>query len=130
MIRSVRPWHLGASMMTVLALLWAGPSLLGTPKVVAEVSVVNRSDFDVHVDVTDEGRDGWVSLTTANKASTTVAEDVVDQGDVWVFRFQAQGREGGELPLGRDDLDRSGWTVEVPAAVIEQLRRLGTPPTP
>ena len=109
---------------------FGGPHLLRGPTYVDRVSVVNRSEYDVHVDVRGGDGGGWMSLTTADGGATTAAQDVIDQGASWVFRFRSQGRQGGELRLGRTDLVQAGWTIEMPEAVLERLRQQGAPPTP
>ena len=44
-----------------------------------------------------------MAVTTARRDSTTIAQDVYDIGKVWVFRFTAQGQEGGEVRVTRAD---------------------------
>ena len=36
---------------------------------------------------------------TAERDATTVTTKVLDQGDAWIFHFESQGLDGGELPL-------------------------------
>jgi hypothetical protein len=111
-------------------LLLAGTLLLRGPGVVAEISIVNPSEFDVQVDVSRPGGEGWTSVATVDSGSSSVARDVIDQGEIWVFRFRAQGRDGGERPMSRPDLRRAGWSFEIPAEVIDRLRQSGAPATP
>jgi len=56
--------------------------------------------------------------------------EVIDQGEVWLFRFDSQGSSGGELRLTRAELEASDWTVVVPAEVGTRLAQAGAPPTP
>ena len=107
-----------------------GPRALGGPAFVDELSIVNGSEYDVHVEVSDAGRRGWMSVTTATRQSTTSARAVVDQGPTWVFRFGTQGRRSGEIRIASADLRQAGWAVQVPDAVIEGFRRQGAPPSP
>ena len=100
------------------------------PRFVDEISVVNRSEFDIRVEVSGDGVKGWMNLVTADRSSTTAASDILDQGAVWLFRFGAQGRDGGDLRIPRADLEQAGWVLEIPEDVIERLRRAGAPPTP
>ncbi len=56
--------------------------------------------------------------------------EVIDQGDVWVFRFDSQGESGGELRLSRTELEAAGWRVSIPAEVgarLAQCRRAAEP---
>ena len=121
-------WLIGAALLVAVALL--GPRLVRGPAFVERVSVVNPSPYDIHVEVSGDGRTGWMSLTTVGRASTGAALDVVDQGAVWRFRFEAQGRRGGELQVSRADLRQAGWSIEVPEAVVTRLRDAGAPPSP
>lgn len=82
------------------------------------------------IDSTNDGRDGWVSLATARRRSTTALEETFDQGDVWIFRFAGQGRDAGELQISRRDLERANWTVQIPERIAEELRAKGAPPNP
>ena len=107
-----------------------GPLLLRGPSFVEKVSFVNRGPYDLHVEVSDDGQDRWMGVTTADAASTTVALEVIDQGPIWVFRFSAQGRDGGQLRISRADLEQADWTMEIPDSIAERLRRAGAPPTP
>ncbi|MGH9188365.1 MAG: hypothetical protein ACRD0U_21575 [Acidimicrobiales bacterium] len=92
--------------------------------------MTNRSEYDISVQVSGGDRDGWMAVTTASRRSTTTTVGVIDQGDVWVFRFRAQGREGCELRATRRDLEQASWTVTVPDDVIQHLRAGGAPPPP
>ena len=114
---------------SVFALSIGGFVLRGSA-FVDEVSVTNPSEYDIGVQVSDGDGDGWVAVTTVSRRSTNTTSDVIDQGEVWVFRFRAQGREGGELRVERRDLEQAGWTVLVPDEVIQHLRDIGAPPPP
>lgn len=107
----------------------AGRLLLADPALVARVSVVNPSEYDITVEVS-RGDERWLGITTVDNASTGLAYDVIDQGDQWVFRFRAQGRLGGEVRLSRAELRDAGWTVAVPPTVVDRLRQTGAPPAP
>lgn len=113
-----------ASALPVTAFLVAGPAF------VDKVSVVNDSEYTIDVQVRGHEGEGWMSVNRVDKGSTRTREDVIDQGDVWIFRFRSQGEEGGELRTTRGDLEEDDWTIEVPEEVIRQLRRVGAPPSP
>jgi len=119
-----------AGVVAAALALGLGPLLLRGPQFVERVSVVNPSPYDIHVEVTGQDRGGWLSVTTADHGATGVGREVVDQGPVWIFRFLAQGRDGGELRISRRDLAQAGWSFEVPAAAIDRIRDAGAPPTP
>jgi hypothetical protein len=113
--------------VVVLALLMV--SCLGPPSTVEQITVVNPTVYDLDVDVTDQARDGWLPLAIVGARSEKVAQEVLDQGDQWIFRFLHWGDPVGELSLTRTELERSGWRVEVPEQIQERLQQLGRPPS-
>jgi hypothetical protein len=100
------------------------------PAMVGHVRLVNQTDYAVHVDVTDPARRGWMAVGTALPRVTTVVEDVVDQGDVWVVRLSSEGVVAAELRVRRSDLARSRWTITVPREAAARLARAGVQPPP
>lgn len=129
-VRNVFDTDLAAIVVSLVLALSIGTFVVRGPAFVHQVSVTNPSEYDVGVQVSGGNRDGWMAVTTASRHSTTTTVDVVDQGDVWIFRFTAQGREGGDLRVARHDLEQAGWTVTVPDEVIEHLRNVGAPLPP
>ncbi|MEY2470384.1 MAG: hypothetical protein QOF21_3082 [Actinomycetota bacterium] len=116
--------------LALVAVVVAGTfSACGQSSVIDKVRVHNASEFDFAVDVTNDERTGWTNLGTARRLSTDVTEDVVDQGDVWIFRFQTQGVSAGELRVSRETLRRDRWTIDVPSDAIERVRQSGAPPS-
>jgi len=109
--------------VTYLVGLGAGPAA------VARITFVNQTVYALDVDVSS-GTGSWSSAGFVPKQSTAVVEEVPDQGDMWVFRFAAQGRSGGEVHMIRAELERSGWRIDVPAEVGRRLADAGAPPTP
>jgi hypothetical protein len=110
--------------------LSVGSFVVREPALVDKVSVTNPSEYDIGVQVSSGDRDRWMAITTAARRSTTTTVAVIDQLEVWVFRFRAQGRDGGDLRITRHDLDQAGWAVTVPDDVIRHLRDAGAPPPP
>ena len=100
--------------------------LLSGPAFVSRITVVNPTPYTVDIDVTGAGRDGWLQLGETGQRSTTVFEEVLDQGSIWIVRL-ADG-EGGELRFTRDELARAGWRVEIPMTVDDRLRPTWGPP--
>jgi hypothetical protein len=116
--------HLGRSVLVLLVLVGcAGPA-----PTVDRVTILNPTDYDIDVDVTGSGRDGWLPLAIVEHGSARVVREVIDQGARWTFRFLHEGDEVGEISVARTELERDGWRVEIPAEIGEQLRDLGTPP--
>lgn len=119
------PQHLGQRVLVVLAVLLAACS--EPPPTVERITVANPTGYDLDVQVTDEDRDGWFPVGIVGAGSERVTEQVIDQGEVWNFRFLHWGDPVGEMSLTRAELERNGWQVEVPAEVEERLRQLGRP---
>lgn len=97
---------------------------------VDEVTIVNNTEYAAHVEVTDRARDGWLGLTTVRPQSTKTVERVIDQGDMWIFRFDYAGKHQEEVEVTRPDLERNDWTVEIPQSFEQGLRDLGVVPPP
>jgi hypothetical protein len=110
----------------VLALLLVA-ACTGPPPTVEEITIVNPTDYDLDVDVTGGERDGWLPVAIVKARTEDVAQEVIDQGEVWIFRFLHWGDPVGEVRLTRGDLERDGWRVEVPAGIGERLQQLGRP---
>ena len=97
---------------------------------VDELTVINDTEYSANVDVTGKERDGWLGLTLVQPQSTTTVEDVIDQGGVWIFRFDYAGKYEQEMEISRRELARNDWTVEVPQSFKDRLRDLDVPPPP
>ncbi len=120
---------LAAGLLVVVGVTYL-VGLSGGPTTVARITFVNPTAYTLSVDVSDGAGSGWSPAGFAPKRSTGVVEQVSDQGDVWVFRFDAQGKSGGELRLTREQLKRDGWRVDIPVEVGQRLAEAGAPPTP
>jgi glycine cleavage system aminomethyltransferase T len=96
---------------------------------VDEVTIVNDTEYSANVDVTGKARDGWLGLTVVGPQSTTTVEEVIDQGEVWIFRFDYVGNEE-DVEISRRELEGRDWTIEVPRSFGQQLRDLDVPPPP
>lgn len=90
----------------------------------------NPTEYALDVEVSPGPGKGWTSAGFVGQRSTGVVEEVPDQGDVWLFRFDSQGETGGELRLSRAELEAAGWKVTVPTDVGRRLAEIGAPPTP
>jgi hypothetical protein len=106
------------------------PRLFVTPARIDQLRLVNQTAYATQVAVTDAPRSGWLRLGAVERGTTTVLEDVIDQGDEWTFRFQAQGFDGGELRFTREQLQRSDWQVVIAEPIGRRLAREGAQPTP
>ncbi len=101
-----------------------------SPSTVDHITIVNNSPYDVNIDLTGANRDGRLAIGAATNRSTTEFEHVIDQGDLWILHFTAQGEDGGEMHIARADLARADWHIVVPDTVVERLRTAGAPPSP
>ena len=97
---------------------------------VDELSIVNRTEYSANVQVTGGDRGGWLRLNTLKPNSTTVIEDVIDQGEVWIFRFEYLGRFQVEVEESSEELAQRDWSIEVPDSFEQGLRDMGVPPPP
>jgi hypothetical protein len=97
---------------------------------VDEITFVNQTDYPAHVEVSDASRQSWLNLTIAERDEETTVRNVIDWGDVWVFRFDYAGQHEEEIEISRSELIRAEWTIEVPQSFGESLQRLGIEPPP
>ncbi len=116
----------GVLVVAMVALLGSGSRV---PSYVDGVTVVNPHQWDVGVDVTGAERDGWLGMGTVDRTASHGFEQVIDQGEKWVFRFSYAGLDGGELVLARSELEASGWKVAVPEQFAEHMRAAGVGPS-
>ncbi len=128
-LRRLRWWRVLVGCLGVTGLVAVG-QLTVSPTFVNRIEVVNPTRYTLEIDATDASHDGWTSVTIADRHATTTAEEVIDQGSVWILRFSAQGGDGGQLRVTRDQLMRAGWQVRIPTTVADRLERAGRPPTP
>ena len=95
---------------------------------VDKVTIVNGTPYSANVDVTGKQRDGWLGLNTVEPQSTATFDQVIDQGEVWVFRFDYIGKYQQEVEVSRSKLEENDWTVEVPESFEHRLGEMGVPP--
>ncbi len=103
---------------------------LELPPAVDRLTFENPTRFRMTISVTTDAHDDWTLVGTVRQETTATFTDVIDQGDVWVFRFAAQGKVGGELRLSRAQLEESGWQVQVPPRIGANLEAQGAPFSP
>jgi hypothetical protein len=97
---------------------------------VDEVTIVNDTEYSANVDVTGKTRNGWLALAAVQPESTTTVEEVIDQGEVWIFRFDYLGKYQEEVEIARRELEQNDWMIEVPQSFEQRLRDLDVPPPP
>ena len=112
----------------VVALLVAA-SALRLPAHVDEVTIDNPHDWPAHVQVTDADRDGWLGVGTVGPETEQGFLDIVDQGEIWIFRF-SYAREAVELRVSGARLEGDDWQVTVTDEFAETLRAAGVAAAP
>jgi preprotein translocase SecF subunit len=123
------------SMRTVLRVVWPGvvvaiSACSGPVPTVDRVVVVNRTPYDVNVELRASNDSGWTLLGQARHDAETPFHEVVVQGDSWVVHFDYGGKDGGEITLSRRQLARNGWRIDVPEEVAGRLAEQGISPPP
>jgi hypothetical protein len=98
------------------------------PPPTRDITIVNGTGYDLTVEVSDDARGAWLPVATVEAGSERLSQEVLDQGDVWVFRFLRAGEPIGELSLDRTELERDNWRIEVPDDVRERLENLEPSP--
>lgn len=114
--------------LAVAVLLVAVPALR-LPAHVDEVTIDNPHEWPASIEVTDQDRDGWVGVGTVGRESEHGFLEVLDQGEVWIFRFSYAGN-AVELRVSGARLERNDWQVSVPPEFAETLRAAGVPAPP
>jgi hypothetical protein len=95
------------------------------PTYVSRLSVTNPTLYGVEVDVTSATRDGWLGLGGFPPETTRVANEVLDQGGNWIFRFSYGGQEIGQMALSRTELKRTSWRLTIPPELGDRLAAAG-----
>jgi hypothetical protein len=93
------------------------------------IVLINDTDYHANVDVRGP-TGGWLGLTTVRAGATSEVGEVIDQGDVWTFRFTYGTHDPVELEVTRKELVDASWRVQVPSELEENLRDEGVPPPP
>ncbi len=81
----------------------------------------NRTGVAVRVTASDAGRDGWLPIATVDARSRNRVTEVLDQGDVWRFRYEVGPDRIAELRRTRAQLEAADWTVVIPADAADAL---------
>ena len=124
---------LGVGILVVGLVAAVGLTSLGlfsVPKTVPRITFENPTVYALDIEVSPGTGTGWTSAGSVRQKSTADVREVIDQGDVWVFRFDSQGGTGGELRLTRAGLEETAWRVTIPEEVGTRLAGSGAPPTP
>ncbi len=127
--RTARIWFvLTAGLVCALALV--ASSWVRGPSYVRQVTIVNPTAYQLEVDVGAPGANRVVGLGAIHREGSRTVEEVIDQGDQWVFRFSYGRQAAGELAAPRSQLEQDGWRITVPPEVGDRLGEAGIPPSP
>ena len=106
--------------LAVAALLVVSQLLAG-PSYVKRLTFQNSTPYQLMVEASDGRGDGWINLGTIDRNGSTDFGDVYDVGSTWRFRVWAQGKSAGTFRVSRDRLEQSGWRVQIPRQIGDQL---------
>ena len=132
--RRLQPRQVGQGLLTgvlaaaVLGVVMVSPATR-LPSSVPRLSLANPTDYAVEIDVRGADEGGWLNLGSVRRESRYTIDEVLDQGDQWVFRFRYGGEDGGELVVSRAELRADRWRVTVPAEVGGRLQQEGLQPS-
>jgi hypothetical protein len=112
----------GVLALVLLTQLLAGPSF------VSRVTVINPTAYRIDITVSRPGEADVMPLATVERNAAIGVGDVIDQGAEWVFRFSAQGHDGGTLTVSRADLRAQRWRLVISADVGDRLGSAGAVP--
>ncbi|MFN8028599.1 MAG: hypothetical protein U0W40_20265 [Acidimicrobiia bacterium] len=95
--------------------------LVRSPARVDHVDLVNGSATGLEVSVSSPDGGDELGLAEALPRRTTRVQDVVDQGDTWVFGVATASCPPVELRVSRARLEADGWRFVVPERVTAAL---------
>lgn len=113
------------------SLLFASVVIAGCSDVsfVERVTFVNGGDFPVRVEANDQENSGWLAIGIVEPNAETSFTDVLDMGELWVFRFRYLDHESA-FEMSRLQLEQDDWNVQVPPELEAALWRAGLVPPP
>ncbi len=116
-----------------IALTWVIPAVLVVAAILLVVSLTaavparealrfdNRTGVAVRVTASDAGRTGWLPIGTVDARSRNRVTEVIDQGDVWRFRYEVGPDRIAEVRRTGARLSADDWTVVIPADTADSL---------
>lgn len=122
---------LAAGALLALAVVLGASAAVEGPSYVDRLTIHNATPYALEVEVASADRDGWVDLGPVSPDARHDFSAVIDNGDRWVVRVSSAGIDGGQVEVGRDQLERHGWVVTLPDEVSARLAGNGaTVPAP
>jgi hypothetical protein len=126
--RQMRVFGLAFAALATLAVALILRSVVESPARVERIEITNPHQWMAIVHVTDAPRSQELGLGAVDRAKSQSFEQVIDQGDTWIFRFSYSGVEV-EQAVPRAQLERDRWKVTVPDEFATRLEAEGVPPT-
>jgi hypothetical protein len=96
---------------------------------VERIVLINPTEYDLLVDVRSADEASWLGLGIAKRKAETVRQEVIDQGETWVFRFSYVGEKLAEDRISRSDLVGNRWRYEIPERFGQILKEKGYAPS-
>lgn len=121
----VSSWITRTTRIIATALLLIVATACTEPRHVDHITIRNGSSYSLTVSIAGRDRDGYLGLGVVPREGEQTFTEILDQGDLWVFRFTYGGEEAAELSVARAVLLRDHWTVEVPLEASSALAGLG-----
>lgn len=113
------------ALVALLAAFTAAGLLVHSPTFVDHVTIVNRTRYDLNVDVSGSSGNGVLLLSAVQPFETVQVGDVLDQGSTWRFDVSRGGTSVGAIRVRRSDLERQGWRVVLPSSLEQALEDRG-----
>jgi hypothetical protein len=116
-----------------IAITWIIPAIFVVAAILLVVSLTlavpgretltfdNRTGVAVRVTASDDGRNGWLPVGTLDARSRDRISEVIDQGDVWRFRYEVGPDQVAEVRRTRAQLEADDWRVVIPAGTADSL---------
>jgi len=120
--KSPRPslWWIAPVLLAVVAAVFVLNLVQSVPSRDV-IAVQNPTGAFVTVNVKGD-RGGWLGLGTVDPKSRAEFDSVADQGQTWHFRLSVGPDRIREIVRTKDQLERSGWKITIPAGAADQLR--------
>ena len=119
-----------AAAVVAVGLLLAAQQLLPSTSSVRQITVTNPTPFHLEIDVTGVGKAHSVTLGAIGREQDKTFDDVIDQGDQWIFRFSSGTTDAGEMRIPRSELEQNHWKLKVSNDIGARLRTAGVPESP
>ncbi len=121
------PLHFAVLVAAVLAAI-AVSFAVRVPAKIDRVEIRNPHRWPVTVEVGDVPGGHALGLGSVEPVEAQTFEEVIDQGDTWVFRFSYASVEV-ERSVPRAELARNRWQITVPEEFAARLEAAGVAPS-